>query len=246
MADIFSRRFAELIEQCKTVAATAHTETISGLPPSQQLNAAKLLGWTTKATSLLQQACGADSVHIAQFNLVGTGAGAWTSSVTRGEFYLEVSRAAQEDYDVGYLVSVRSMVSAEVFSSELEQAEELLRSGYCVAAAVIAGTVLETTLRSLCATNGQTVSNLDRMNDELAKAGVYNALEKKSVTAMAGIRNAAAHGQTSDFTIAQVEGMLRDITRFVTEHALRSGSGGLVRQRRRCTPAIATLTSTQR
>ena len=127
-------------------------------------------------------------------------------------------KAAQEDYDGGYLASVRSLVSAELFSSELEQADELLRAGFHVAAAVIAGTVLETTLRTLCTAHGQPLTGLNRMNDDLAKAGVYNALEKKNVTAMAGIRNAAAHGQTSDFTAAQVEAMLRDVTRFVAEH----------------------------
>jgi hypothetical protein len=218
MANILSRRFAELIDQFAAVAATEHTETITGLPPSQQLDAAKLLGWTTKVKSLLIQACGSDSVHLMQFNVIDTGAGAWTASATRGKFYLEVLKAAQEDYDGGYLASVRRMVSAELFSSELEQAEELLRSGYYAAAAVIAGTVLETTLRALCDTHGLATGNLNRMNDDLAKAGAYNALEKKNVTALAGIRNAAAHGQSSEFNVKQVEGMLRDVTRFVTAH----------------------------
>lgn len=41
-----------------------------------------------------------------------------------------------------------------MFSNELEQAEELLKTGYRTAAAVIAGAVLETALRDLCTTHG--------------------------------------------------------------------------------------------
>ncbi|EGH05545.1 hypothetical protein PSYAE_27014, partial [Pseudomonas amygdali pv. aesculi str. 0893_23] len=58
--------------------------------------------------------------------------------------------AVKEDFEGGHLNSLRNLVQAEVFTSELDQAEELLKSGYATAAAVIAGVVLETTLRDLC------------------------------------------------------------------------------------------------
>ena len=216
MSDIFSRRFVELTKQYAEVAATEHSRVISsGGRTTQYMDGGKLVGWKTKAMNLLMQACGGDSVHLNQFNRVAD----TPPYASAGKQLLEILKAAQEDYDGGYLTSVRRLVSAELFSSELEQAEELLRTGFHVAAAVVAGTVLETTLRALCTANGQVPSNLNRMNDDLAKTGVYNALEKKNVTAMAGIRNAAAHGQTADFTVAQVEGMLRDVARFVTAHA---------------------------
>jgi hypothetical protein len=66
------------------------------------------------------------------------------------------------------------------------------------AAAVIAGTVLETALRQLC---------LDRMNADLAKAGVYNSLMQKRITALAAIRNRAAHGKPNEFTRDDVSAM---------------------------------------
>jgi hypothetical protein len=50
----------------------------------------------------------------------------------------------------------------------------LQRTGYYVAAAVIAGTGLETALRDLCQRNQEGIGTLDRMNAELAKKGVYN------------------------------------------------------------------------
>ena len=62
--------------------------------------------------------------------------------------------AAKEDYEGGYLRSILSLVHAELFDDELEQARELLASGYTVAAAIVARVVLETTLRTLCVNNG--------------------------------------------------------------------------------------------
>ena len=69
----------------------------------------------------------------------------------------------------------------------LEQAEELLQAGYKDAAAVLVGGVLEKHLRSMCArrgigllkTNGKH-KMINDMNDELAKAGAYNALEEET------------------------------------------------------------------
>jgi len=48
------------------------------------------------------------------------------------------------------------------------------------------------------------------MNADLAKADVYNKLTQKQITALADLRNSAAHGQTG-FTGADVSSMIRDI-----------------------------------
>ncbi|MNT98300.1 hypothetical protein D3C72_2408540 [compost metagenome] len=53
------------------------------------------------------------------------------------------------------------------------------------------------------------------MNDDLAKAGAYNATQKKRITALAGIRNSAAHGKPDEFTPAEVRGMIDDVERFL-------------------------------
>jgi hypothetical protein len=126
--------------------------------------------------------------------------------------------AAQEDFDGGHLLSVWSLVQAEVFDSELEQSSELLRAGYNVAAAVVAGVVLETSLRELCSRNSLPPGKLDKMNADLAKAGVYNLLLQKRITAMAQIRNSAAHGDVASFNPGDVDGLIKDVHRFVTDY----------------------------
>jgi len=52
------------------------------------------------------------------------------------------------------------------------------------------------------------------MNIELAKAGIYNALWQKKITALADLRNKAAHGKWTEFTEKDVEDMIRGVRRF--------------------------------
>ena len=57
------------------------------------------------------------------------------------------------------------------------------------------------------------------MNDELAKAGAYNALKKKQITAWADLRNNAAHGNTTAYTAADVGTFLRDVSDFCANYS---------------------------
>jgi hypothetical protein len=142
----------------------------------------------------------------------------WSSIYERFKRTRTIFLAAQEDFEGGYLTSLRVLVQAEVFDSELEQASELLRAGYKAAGAVIAGVVLETTLRDLCNKYNIPPGKLDKMNTDLAKAGEYNLLVQKQITALAQIRNDAAHGNNDKFNDKDVSSMIEDVRRFVTEH----------------------------
>jgi hypothetical protein len=126
--------------------------------------------------------------------------------------------AAKEDCEGGYLNSLRNILHAELFSSELDQARELLTNGYTTAAAVIAGVVLETTLRQLVQDNGLLPGSLNRMNADLAKAGCYNLMIQKRITALADIRNNAAHGNSDQFSKGDVSDMIAQVERFVGDH----------------------------
>jgi hypothetical protein len=133
---------------------------------------------------------------------------------------LGILKAAKDDYENGYLFDTRALIEAEVFDDFIEQAEHLLNQGYFTAAAVIAGSVLEDSLRKLCTKNGIILSakpKLDTMNADLAKAGVYNLLRQKQITALADLLNKAAHGQ-GGFTKEDVEAMIKDVRRFTADY----------------------------
>lgn len=216
MVKILQKRFAELAGQLDELGATQkikHSE-ISG--QYVEVDDELLLNWSVKARNLIGSACGKDSEHYASF-VKAEEPSAWGSNHDIFRRIKAVFTAAREDFEGGYLGKVRNLVQAEIADSELDQARELLRSGYIMAAAVVSGVVLETTLRTLCGRHEIATGKLDKMNADLAKAGQYNVLVQKRVTALAAIRNSAAHGNSSEFERADVESMISEVERFAQE-----------------------------
>ncbi|WP_346659246.1 hypothetical protein [Bradyrhizobium sp. CW7] len=56
------------------------------------------------------------------------------------------------------------------------------------------------------------------MNADLAKAGAYNSIVQKRITAIAAVRNSAAHGHPETFTEADVRDMISFIERFLMDN----------------------------
>lgn len=224
MSQKIFERFEELIKEAKLIAENKKSKTSkrSNLVRTQEYFDEPVnqlyLTWKVKAENLLRFSCGEDSVHYQAF-LREKENGLYYP--TRLENSLPVVLAAYDDLKSGFLVSFKRIVQAEVFDSELEQAKSLLDSGYKNAAAVIAGTVLETVIKELCLNNGIALDRkkLTHLNDDLAKASVYNKLQQKQITALADIRNNAAHGDYDQFTKEDVERMIDDIERFLLNHS---------------------------
>jgi len=136
-----------------------------------------------------------------------------------------ILKAAKQEIDGGWLVSLKGLVSAEIFSDFLEMSEHLLEEGYKDPAAVMIGSVLEEHLRNLCTTHSvdtfilkgtdQVHKKADIMNADLKKAGVFGPLEQKSVTAWLGLRNSAAHGKYEEYRIDQVKIMYQGVLDFI-------------------------------
>ncbi len=175
------------------------------------------VGWIVKVKNLLVTSCGETSQHFIAFK-EGEERGPMETNYDLKKRLGAIFLAAKEDFDGGYLVSLKHLVQAEVFDNELEQAKELLANGYKLASAVICGVVLETALRDLCTSNSIAHGKLDAMNGQLAKAGVYNKLQQKRITAIADIRNNAAHGKPDEFTDLDVENMIRDVESFLLSY----------------------------
>ncbi len=173
--------------------------------------------WITSVQSLLSRVLGAESEHYKNFSKHVEGYVTF-SDVHRAQGVL---RAAAEDYAGGYLFEVRHLIEAEIFDDFLEQAEHLLLSGYYQATAVIVGCVLEDGLRTMCPKFGISVLSrpkLDQMNSDLAKAGAYNKLVQKRITALADLRNKAAHGLWDQFGKDDVADMVASVRRFMEEY----------------------------
>jgi hypothetical protein len=110
-----------------------------------------------------------------------------------------VLRALLSDLDAGQLHDVQRIVRGEVFLDFLDQAKYLLSEGYHVAAAVLAGGVLEDALRKLCSNHSIDLPDnpkLNRMNDDLMKAGEYEVLVHKQITVWADAARAGCSSTT--------------------------------------------------
>jgi hypothetical protein len=220
VTDIFNNRFEELLAQLEDLLVSKASVYNNYLEKHvANIDGNALLEWTVKASNLLGKVCGIDSEHYKKFSENDSKGGLFVTYLDKLERLKAIFLAAKEDYQGGYLRTTRSLIQAEVFDSELEQASSLLKAGYkSPAAAVVAGVVLETTLRELCDQHNLPHGKLDKMNSDLTKAGVYNKLQQKRITALADIRNSAAHGKKDDFSQEDVVDMIRDVERFVATH----------------------------
>lgn len=215
MITLLKKRFDELVAQADAVAATRTTKHSSYSGTYEEVDPNLLLGWCVKARNLLVSACGRDSEHFRAF-VEAEEPRSFENNVSPFGRVRSIFLAAKEDFEGGYLSSVRNLVQAEVFSTELEQARELLAAGYQTPAAVICGVVLETNLRSLCDARAIAAGKLDKMNADLAKAGQYNSLVQKRITALAAIRNSAAHGKSTEFGESDVRSMIDETEKLVS------------------------------
>ncbi|TRA94413.1 MULTISPECIES: DUF4145 domain-containing protein [Rhizobium/Agrobacterium group] len=213
---VLVKRFEDLETQLGEVEATKryeHSEYFAG----DRVDSEKLLNWQVKARHLLSLACGADSVHLKAF-LKCEEPRAYRTNYEMTKELKAIYLAAKEDFEGGFMTSVRQLVQAEVFDTELDQARELLAGGYATAAAVITGVVLETAMRDMCSKAAIAPGSLNKMNADLTKAGVYNLLTQKRITAMADIRNNAAHGNPGQFQPQDVTDMIAYVESFLAQY----------------------------
>jgi len=142
---------------------------------------------------------------------------------------IDLLQRVKKDVDDGWLLNIKGVVSAELFTDFLDMAEHLLDEDYKDPSAVIIGSVLEENLRQLSLKNGLPISQIDSksgkmkplkaefLNTELSKNNVYNLLYQKSVTAWIDLRNKAAHGQYGEYDINQVRAFLQFVRDFAAK-----------------------------
>lgn len=186
-----------LVSEGECVLATKH-EPEYDLP---SVNTSAASQWSTNVVAMLRSTFGEGSDHyrIAKDRALRLNHG--ETHYSDAERLHGVVKAALMAWDNGYVFDLRQLAEAEVEASLIDQAEELLSKGYHLAAAVLAGAVLEQHLRSLCAKynvsplgpNGKP-KTMEPLNQDLCRAGAYSTLQQKQITHLAGIRNEAAHG----------------------------------------------------
>jgi hypothetical protein len=123
----------------------------------------------------------------------------------------------------GRLSTVEEVVSAEVLGDLLEHAEELLKSNFNLAAAIILRAVLEERLRKLCASNGCAPTGqrptIENFKQSLYAAKIIDKIIMKDIDWMAGVGNAAAHN-LPEYKNADVPQLYQHVTAFLTHFSV--------------------------
>ena len=106
------------------------------------------------------------------------------------------------------LFDIRQLVQADLFDSELDAAEELVKKKFARAAGALAGVVLEKHLALVCNNHGVTTAKkaptISELNDALKAADVIDVPQWRFVQHLADIRNLCDHAKKAEPSPEQV------------------------------------------
>lgn len=190
--------------------------------------------WKTNCITLLNQILTKNSVHYYLVKEFISLKSVDEDLVSKEFLIAKVAKlkAIKDDFEEGFLEDLSLQIEAEISADYMTQAEALLNEEKTgrynhVPAAVLAGAVLEKSLRTLC---GKQVPPIQTLNDngkpltlhplteELKKAKVFNEVLAKQLQAWAVIRNKAAHGEFDKFNSPDVELMIKGVNNFLATY----------------------------
>jgi hypothetical protein len=208
---LIRKRFAELSNKAEAVASTRHqggfgTDVVDSEPFQE---------WATSALSLIQQVFEENSAHYQNFY---NNYHRFQGSVYEFEDCRGVFKAAKEDYEGGYLFTVRALVKAETLVDVLDQAEVFKNANYVDTACILVGVALEIAIKEICTREGGTPGKFNSMNEELWKKGIYNQAMWEQLKTWYTRRSEPAHGNFGQSTPRDADDMINGIRRFVADY----------------------------
>jgi hypothetical protein len=206
----------KILKEYQEAQSRSHYDDCSDVIKNVQLNQLQ-----TRCIAAVERGAGRNSAYYRQVTgVLDAKDHAWNHLAAQ----VGVVQSLLHDIQNGYLRSVEEVIHGELFGDFLEMSDHLVSNGYKDAAAVIAGSTLESHLRQLCKKAAITTEHngkpkkADALNSELAAAGVYSKLDQKNVTAWLGLRNDAAHGNYAAYDKNQVALLVSSIRDFVTRN----------------------------
>jgi len=219
--DKILKQVEELIEEAPKFAPTIVTQANNmGQMADAKFDRERFTIWTTRCLNLLTRIEGGNSIHLQKFREEEQKGKKYHSSSIKFFYQVAILKALKLDIESGNFFDQGLLITADAFGDILEQAEHLLDEKYKDASAVLIGAILESSLRKLCDKNKVTYSQKDTINtlNNFLKDKGYNRIVHKQIIAWADLRNKAAHGKFSEYSISQVEEMLKWVKDFVTNY----------------------------
>jgi len=124
---------------------------------------------------------------------------------------LDMLRSAQAALDSA-LTSITSLVRADLFDSELDQARELARNGFLRAAGAVAGVVLEGHLSAVCAQHSlksrKKKPTINDLNELLKGSDVIDVATWRLIQHLGDLRNLCDHKSDRDPSADDVQDLI--------------------------------------
>lgn len=223
-------RIYKVVKDIPTVHFLTSNEVIRPLTQQELEDRQKLQGWYLNYLSLLDQIIPPRSVHRKLLDETES----YFDASNKLNTHIYRLKGLKEDFQKGYLGDLGLEIEAAIVADYMGQAEQLLAEGQSgkydyVPAAVLAGAVLEKSLRTLCDKQSPSISTvhsngkpltLAPLIEALKKNNVFNELTAKQLRAWADIRNSAAHGNFDEFNRSQVDLMIQGINNFLALHMI--------------------------
>lgn len=205
-------RFAELEKAMASIRILASSSQIQG-----RVDGESWQKWATSVLNLLSIAFGQDSVHFQNFKKIHD---KFNHHVRTLESARGVFKAAKEDFDGGYVFSLVTAVSGEVFGDFVALAKQSLSDGYKDVAAVLACAALEDALKRFARLNGLTVDDevMQQVVSALKSKGLVSGAQKTLLDAMPKIRDYAMHANWEKISGADVGSVIGFVEHFLLEN----------------------------
>jgi len=232
----YLNRLDELIERANKISVEIktvnNTNPFTGNSSQEQvtnINWQQFVEWRTNCTTVLDNIVPNNSIHrseLENFNQL-------PKTKSHFEYGISFLKSIREDFEKEFFDSLYHKIETEICADYMEQAQTLINVGKTgkfehVPAAVLAGAVLEKSLKSLCKSQfppEPIINNhgrplmLNALIESLKKRNVFNEIVAKQLRAWTDIRNKAAHGEFEDFNKFDVENMIRGIESFLLLHS---------------------------
>jgi hypothetical protein len=219
-------RFDELIQEGKDIENNLTTSPLVFLTPPYQ----RFIRLKINCISLFDQVLpsGSSQRHIIE-QLKQPEEASKIEFVYRNIFSrcLSYLQAIKSDFQENLFEDMSLQIEAEIAADYMGQAEQLLAEGQTGQYDHVPAAVLEKGLRTLCSNQTPPLPLVDgngnhlmmnRLIDDLKRAGAFNELKAKHLRAWVDIRNAAAHGKFSEFNRSDVETMISGINNFLADY----------------------------
>jgi hypothetical protein len=115
------------------------------------------------------------------------------------------------------LFDIRQLLQADLFDSELDAAEHLLKNKFARAAGALAGVVLEKHLGEVCSSHQVTLRKKDPtisdLNDALKAASVIETAQWRSIQHLGDLRNLCDHDKKVEPAVEQVRDLITGVAK---------------------------------